>query len=779
MMLRLKERLASRSNWIYGGIFLATLLAYLPALRGGFIWDDNAHVTKPELQSWAGLGRIWGQLGATQQYYPVLHSAFWFEHRLWGEAPLGYHLLNVLLHATSACLFVALLRKLWSGSGNDRAEKAALLAGLIFALHPVGVESVAWASEQKNTLSTVFYLLAALSYLRFAGMEAPPARPSLGAYGLASALFLLALLSKSVTATLPAALLVVLWWKRGRLTWRDVLPLLPWLALGLGMGLFTAWLERNYLGAEGASFGLSLGERGLLAGRVLCFYLGKLFWPKNLIFIYPHWRVSAAVGWQYLFPLAILALLAGLWAGRRRTRGPLAGFLFYAGTLFPALGFFNVFPFQFSYVADHFQYLASLGVIAVVAAGWGRLAPGQVRSALAAAVLLVLGLLTWRQGRMYRDAETLYRTTLARNPDCWLMAYNLGVVLDGEGRVPEAMAEYRRSLVLNPDLSDAHNNLAVALANAGQSDAALAEYRAAIAIDEKEAAGATGPGKAAWYRGEAASALCNLGNLLGNRGRPAEAEACYRQALKLKPDSDQAYVALGRALADSGQSAQAILALRRAVRARPGNAGAHNDLGVALQAAGRQDEAAEEFAAALRAQPDFAEAAMNLGNIRREQHRLPEAVAALQEALRVRPDYPEAEAYLGVALTEANRAAEALPHFEAGYRARLADPHLNYLLGLAFRDLNRFPEALESFRRALRAQPAYPEAENDLGIAIAEGGRPAEAIAHFEAALRLRPEFGEAENNLGQVLVALGRTEEGQAHLAHARALGAGAPAPP
>ena len=193
------------------------IAAYWPVFRAGFIWDDDAHVTRAELQSLHGLWRIWFDLGSTQQYYPVLHGAFWLEHRLWGDAPLGYHLANVLFHATSACLFALALRRL--------AAPGAWFAGFLFALHPVCVESVAWISEQKNTLSLVFYLLAAHAYLHFDARRARGQRGGAGLYLLATGLFLLSLLSKTVTATLPAALLVVAWWRRGRLSWKgDLLP---------------------------------------------------------------------------------------------------------------------------------------------------------------------------------------------------------------------------------------------------------------------------------------------------------------------------------------------------------------------------------------------------------------------------------------------------------------------------------------------------------------------------------------------------------------------------
>jgi hypothetical protein len=228
------------------------------------------------------------------------------------------------------------------------------------------VETVAWISEQKNTLSGVFYLTAMLVYLNFDG------RPGSGKLSYLASLFLyvLAVLSKSVTATLPGALLVILWWKRGRIEWRrDVLPLGPFLTIGLTLGLITAYAESVWVGAEAANAGLSPIQRVLVAGHAIWFYLGKLILPVNLAFSYPKWAIDPSDFTQWLYVLGVLALLGVLWSMRKRSRAPLAALLFFIGTLFPALGFVNVFPFRYSYVADHFQYLASLGIIALAAAG--------------------------------------------------------------------------------------------------------------------------------------------------------------------------------------------------------------------------------------------------------------------------------------------------------------------------------------------------------------------------------------------------------------------------
>ena len=301
---------------------------------------------------------------------------------------------------------------------------------------------------------------------------------------------MLGLLSKTVTATLPGALLVVFWWKRGRLTWqRDVLPLMPFFVLGAAAGLFTAWVERKLIGAEGAAFDLTFIDRFLIAGRVIWFYLGKLFWPANLIFMYPRWNINQDVWWQYLFPAAALLLATALWVLRRRWRGPLAGMLFFVGTLFPVLGFFNVYPFIYSFVADHFQYLASLGVIALVSAGIGLLLerrafwPRIGGCILCLALLSTLASLTWRQSRMYFDVKMLYQTTIEKNPNCWMAYNNLGLILDNMGQSQEAIEHYRQALAIKPDYAPAHNNWGVVLVRTGQIQEAIEHYKRALQLD--------------------------------------------------------------------------------------------------------------------------------------------------------------------------------------------------------------------------------------------------------------------------------------------------------
>jgi tetratricopeptide (TPR) repeat protein len=666
---------------LVGGLVLA---CYWPALHGGFVWDDQAHVTSPDLRSWAGLGRIWWEMGATQQYYPVLHSAFWIEHRLWGDATLGYHLVNLLWHVTSCCLLALLLRRLWQpdqaaspGTGRAIPGGTEWLAALIFAVHPVCVESVAWIAEQKNTLSLVFYLLAALAYLDFESGRKPRL------YWLASAFFLLALGTKTVTATLPAAILVVLWWRNGTLSWRrDVRPLMPWFLMAMVAGLVTVWVERKLIGAEGTGFDLTAAQRVLLAGRVVWFYLGKLVWPADLMFIYPHWDIAKAAGW-YGWLGGALAVTAAFWLVRGRSRGPLAraaaaglaGWLFFTGSLFPGLGFFNVYPFIFSYVADHFQYLASLGIIVTVAAGIALIltrasprarAVGQILCGL---LVAGLGFLANRQSRVYADGVTLYRATLARNPDCWMAHNNLALILvKSPAGGAEAVAHYQEALRLKPDYAEAHNNLAAALADLpGRESEAIEHCEQALRIHP-----------------DFAEAHCNLANVLMTLpGRESEALPHYEEALRLKPDDAEIHYSLANALA---------------------------------RLPGRVPEALAHYEEALRIKPDYFQAHMNLANeLSKLPGHLPEALAHYEQALQIDP--------------------------------RLAEGHYNLAVQLANLP-GREAEAIAHYQEALRLQPNYAKAHNNLAVIFARQGRLEEARKHWERALELNPDYEDARRNL-------------------------------
>jgi protein O-mannosyl-transferase len=445
-------------------IVLFVFIAYFPAWHGEFVWDDDAWTTgRSELyQSSTGLSSIWLNPTTLQQYYPLTGTSFWLDYQLWQFWTLPYHLENILLHAVAALIFWRVLLRL--------QLPGAWLAAALFALHPVMVESVAWITERKNVLSMAFYLGALLAYLRYAEKSTARSPESKVFHGLALILFFGALLAKTATFSLPAVILLIGWWQRGRVRWQaDVLPTLPFFALALSFCALTGWLEKYHVGAQGADFALTFPQRCLIAGRAFWFYLGHLFWPANLCFIYPRWQPDPGRWWQWLYPAAALGALLALWLARGRIgRGPVTALFYFVGTLFPVMGFMNAYGMRFSFVWDHWVYLPALGIFALAAAGVAQ-AAGFLRKPAAvygfgAIVLPVLALLTWRQAGMYRDVETLWQTTLDRNPACWLAQDSLGQMLVKADRIEEAMDHFHEAIRLNPYNADPLNNLAWVLA---------------------------------------------------------------------------------------------------------------------------------------------------------------------------------------------------------------------------------------------------------------------------------------------------------------------------
>lgn len=639
-----QSRPLRRQDWIFALALAAfTMLAYLPAWDGQLLWDDSGHVTKPELRSVAGLKRIWIEPGATQQYYPLLHTSFWIAQRLWGDSLVGYHLLSLVLHVLSALLLFRLLRKL--------EIPGAPLAAALFALHPVQVESVAWISELKNTLSAFLCLSAALIYLRYRVQVVLRRRSTL--YAMALGVFALGLLSKTTIATLPAALLVTFWWKRGELSWkRDALPLLPFIALGALSGIVTAWVERAFIGATGADFGFSVVERTLIAGRAFWFYLGKLVWPQDLTFIYPRWDINQAIWWQYLFPLSALGLIFVLWLLRRRSRGPLAACLVFGGTLFPALGFFNVYPFIYSFVADHFQYLACIAPFtlsaAAIANGLGRIKRWEPRmtQCLALALLAALGVATWQQSKMYANPEKLWTTTLERNPGCWMAFDNLGVLWREQGKRDKAFHCFQSALRLKPDDYTAHDNLGLEFYARGMTDQALAHLKEALRIAPYDA-----------------PSYCNLGMILQEQGNVDAAIDNYRKAIHFKPSHQAAHFNLGMALLQKGRPDAAMSHFEICLQSKPDDAEAEYRLGFSLQEQGRTAAAILHYRRSLEILPGYRDAAVNLGRLLFRTDQFSDAIVVIEKVVSSNPpaaDTPDLLATLSTAYARAGRYDSAL-----------------------------------------------------------------------------------------------------------------------
>ena len=536
-------------------IALAVFIAYLPALLGGFIWDDDAYVTNnPLLTAPDGLRRIWFSFYTQSQYFPLVYTTLRFEYGLWGLHPLGFHLVNVLLHSANALLVWLVLRRL--------ALPGAWLAAAIFALHPVQVETVAWITELKNTESTFFYLLALLAWMKFAEIH------SWRFYALTFLLYALALFAKTTACTLPAAMLLVLWLKREPVPWQRWLQVAPFLAAGLAMGLFSIWWEKhlgNYLPRYNLSF--SPVERLLIATRAVWFYAGKLLWPVNLTFSYPRWNLNAGHPGQYLGAVACIGIAVLLWAYRQKLgRGPVAALVFFVAVLSPMLGFIPLFTFYYTFVADHYQYLACVGPMALGAGAVAHFSDkwrlnATIKYALAFVLLLVLGTLTWRQAGAYQNLETLWRDTLAKNPASWMAHTNLGRLLTAQGKLAEAETHYRAALQLQSQDGDVPYNYGNMLVKAGRLDEAITQYRQALKLNPAD--------PETWN---------NLGVALYQEHRTDEAVACFHEALHYRPDFPDAHFNLGNALFVEHKLDEAVAEYQEALRLEPDSATVKNRL---------------------------------------------------------------------------------------------------------------------------------------------------------------------------------------------------------
>lgn len=535
-------------KWLWPALFIivATLAAYWPVFSAGFIWDDDAYVTGNTLLTAPdGLSRIWFSAHTQSQYFPLVYTTLRMEYALWGLSPVGYHVVNVCFHIINALLVWGLLWRL--------ALPRAWLVAAVFALHPVQVETVAWVTELKNTESTLFYLLALFAWLHFCSGKGR------WYYALALALHALALFAKTTACTLPAALLLVLWLKNEPVNWRRILQALPFLLLGLGMGLVSVWWE-NHLGDYRAQYHLLGGpvSRLLIATHALWFYAGKVFWPANLTFSYPHWDINAHDWRQYIWLAACLVVVAVAWLGRRNLgRSSAAALMFFVAALSPMLGFIPLYTFYFSYVADHYQYFACLGMIGLglgLAAKFFEAAHAdrRLQAVLAGLLLLCLGAATWRQCQIYQNAETLWTDTIEKNPRSWMAHTNLGRIRAQEGKLDEAEAHYKTALAINSDAAPVHYNYGNLLARTDRPDDAMAQYHQALQLD---------PGYSEAHN--------NLGFVLNKQHQTDEAIAEYQQAIFYKPDFAEAYYNLGNALSVEDKMDAAVAAYQRALHLEP------------------------------------------------------------------------------------------------------------------------------------------------------------------------------------------------------------------
>jgi tetratricopeptide (TPR) repeat protein len=628
----------------------ATVIAYLSVWRAGFIWDDDLHLTKnPCIVGPIGFKGIW--TSAAAMYYPLVSTSFWLQHALWGLNPLPYHLVNIAMHAACAILLWQVLLRL--------RVKGAWLGAAIWALHPVQVESVAWVTELKNTQSCLFYLLSILFFLKWREDEAASQDRHRERWNYVVALIcaVAAILSKSSTVMLPVVLGLCWWWIDGRWRWRNIPALVPFAFISLSAAVWTIWEQKFHAGALGATWTQSWPERLIIAGRAIWFYLGKLVWPHPLIFIYPRWQIDASQALAYLPALAAAGGLIILWWKRN---GPLRPIFFAAAyfviSLFPVLDFFDVYFFRYSFVGDHLQYLASMGPLVLLGAGIASafaFLHGKKRVFFerigTVAALLVLGTLTSSQSAMYKDAETLWRTTLSAEPHSWMARNNLGTELLDQGRLNEALSYFEQALEENPNKAEIYNN---------------------------------------------------IGNTLLQLGRVDESFSPLQKALELDPNRPDVRSNLGNALLRTGRLEESIIQLRAALNIKPDYVFALNHLGAALLLAGRADEAVGYLTKAIATDPNYLSARFNLANTLLQLRRVDEAVSELQKALVISPNNPEAQKNLAWVLATSSddrirdgRKAVALAR-RANELTGGQNPIIGVTLAAAYAEAGRFPEAV-------------------------------------------------------------------------------------
>jgi tetratricopeptide (TPR) repeat protein len=749
-------RFFERRDWLWGFLLIALVfIAYAPVFGAGFVWDDESHLTQnPCIVGPLGLKEIWTSTRAV--YYPLVLTTFWVLHKFVGLNPLPYHILNVLMHAGSAVLLWRLLRQL--------GVRGAWLGAALWALHPVMVQSVAWVTELKNTQSCLFYLLSIFCFLNWEehSQTWKSSLKSALLFSLSLVCFVLATLSKPSVVMLPIVLALCVWWRRGRIRWKDGVPLAPFLLISVFASAWTVWEQKFHASAVGPEWAQTSPERLIIAGRAIWFYLGKLAWPHPLIFIYPRWEIHPTQLLAWVPLLGALIFLALIWtaATRRRfqsadmsaqskaswSRAVFFAAAYYVVSLFPVLGFFSVYFFRYSFVSDHFQYLASMGPLALAGAAIATLvgrfceAPLELASdtdalqsssdnigvargrlflgSLGCGILLLsLAFLTWQQTTAYHDLITLYTRTLEKNPACWMAHYNLGIALHDHGETDQAIAHYRQAIELRPGYAEAHYNLGRLLAEKGEFNDAINHYEATLAINAADA-----------------EAHNNLGATLFQAGRVDDAIAHYQEALAARPDYADASCNLANALLSKGDMDGAISYYLTCVAVLPNHADPQYNLASALLRKGRFDEAIIHYEKALELVPGNADAHANLGSALLAKGRIAEAIGQYKEALSLSPENVAAQSNLAWLLAtspdsslrngpEAVLLAEQASRSSGGKR-----PLVLRILAAAYAEAGRFSEARATAHEALQA--ADDQGNSALSdflrkeIALYESGQP-------------------------------------------------------
>ena len=715
----LKENaaIAGRRELLLGaGLVLLTFLAYLPSFHAGFLWDDDTMLTANRaILSPHGLKQIWAST-LLPDYFPLTSTSLWLEWRLWGFHAAGYHTTNVLFHAASVLVLWRILRSL--------EIPGAWLGSLLFAVHPVNVESVAWIAERKNILAMFFFLLTVLFWLRAEKSPVNPAgTPAMARrfYFASIAFYVLALLSKTAVVPVPFVLLLCSRWvrrDRGPQTLSSFSPVLkrtvPFFVLSLAFGLLTIWFQYHRAIAGEQIHSSPPLERFLGASQAFWFYVLKALVPTQLSFVYRQWTIDST---HFIFWLPFLVMLGAalaLYRVRHSRKGQAMLFCFgyFLLMLGPILGFLKIYFQKYSPVADHWQYFALIGICAL-AGGGGAMLVRWIRSKTnniflgtvlpgfcLAALVGTMGFLTFHRAVMFADAERLWLDTLAKNPSSWLAHNNLGLMFAARGEAKEAIAHYSLALEANPSSAEVHNNLGAAYVQEGRIQEAEAQIRQAFAENPK-----------------ISMTEYDLGIIAEVKGFPHEAEEHYRAALRLDPESPTA----------------------------------HNNLGCLLAANGNASGAVEEFRSAIQFLPNFPEALNNLGNSLINQGRPTEALTWLNQAISANPRYAAAHFNAGRAFTILSLPNKALPELQKAVELQPSYALAHLEIGNLFMKMGRDMAAAEQYEQALQANPNLSAAHYQLAVISSRGQRWQKAIDHYQEAIRISPDWIEPLNNLAWI----------------------------
>ncbi len=550
-------------------IVLACLWIYSPAYHGDWLWDDDQLITaNPVVQSGSlqGLSKLWFNPDGAD-FFPLSYTALWAQWPFFNNQPTGYHVTTIVLHLIGSLLLWALL---------DRMRiPGAWLSSLIFAIHPVAVESVAWVSETKNTLSLPLFLLSCLCWV--VQDDEPEGPRRMRFYLLSIVFFLLAMLAKTSMVGLPVLLLLHVWWKRGTVTVQDLIRTSPFFLISLVLGIITIQYQHGRaIGVEKILVG-GVASRIATAGMAILFYLKQIVWPVTLLPIYPRWEVDPPKAWQFLAWPAIAAAAAWIWSNRGTAARPdwgrhaIFGLGFFLLMVLPVLGFVTISYMRITWVADHFIYLPMIGVIALIGAAATRWYDRSTASAQqlilagGAIALATCGLLAFRYANAWASEDALWTHTLKTNHDAWQAHNRLGAKKFSRGDIEGAYYHFTQSTRLRPDLGETHNNLGSALTSKGRLDEAIKEFAVACQLTPHVPA-----------------MRVNLANALFQAGRFAEAADAFKFLLEKEPKNAALLNNYAVALYRQGNKEESIRYFRSALEINPTLKDAREGLAAAL-----------------------------------------------------------------------------------------------------------------------------------------------------------------------------------------------------